>query len=180
MDPKHFDNLSRYLSDASSRRSIFTRIAGAAVAAVAFQMPGMAGARNKKKTSKKLALNTFGCVDVGKACRGKDANCCSGICEGKKPKNGKKDKSRCVDHNVLGCQVEQDQCAGAPAQCGSSTMGLCYRTTGNASYCGDLGSCFECKTDADCEAAGLLEGAACVICSECAQTGGTACFAAAP
>jgi hypothetical protein len=182
MDAPRFDRWTRSLTGFASRRSVLGLV-GAALGLAATRFPGITAPKKKqkKKTSKKLTRNSFGCVDVGKACRGNSDNCCSGICEGKKPKRGKKDKSRCVAHNVLGCQVEQDQCAGAPAQCGSNPMGLCYRTTGNASYCGVLGACFACKTDADCEAAGgFFEGAACVICSECALTSGTACFAAAP
>jgi hypothetical protein len=161
MDPKHFDNMTRYLTDASSRRSIFARIAGVAVAAVAVQMPGVAGARNKKKTNKKLALNTFGCVDVGKACRGKDANCCSGICEGKKPKKGKKDKSRCVAHNMLDCEAEADSCDSDVIACG--TNGYCLQTTGQASFCLTGATFFDCQKDTDCEP-DFGPGAACIAC----------------
>lgn len=180
MDGTQFDNMTRFLTDASSRRSVLGRISGAAWAAVAVRRPETAEAR-KKMRKKKPSFNEYGCVDVGKACRGKDAHCCSGICQGKKPKKGKKDKSRCVAHNVLNCQAGQDQCAGIPAQCGSSPMGLCYRTTGNASYCGVAGGCLECQTDADCVAqGGFGQDAACVVCPDCPGDLTTACFAAAP
>jgi hypothetical protein len=177
MDFTRFDRWTRALTAATSRR---TTLIGLALGG--FALASRPNSATAGKKSKKLKRNAFGCVDVGNACRGKDGNCCSGICQGKKPKKGKKDTSRCIPHNVLGCQVEQDQCAGTPAQCGSNPMGVCYRTTGNASYCGVMGACFECKTDADCEAAGGFgAGAACVVCAnECAPTGGTACFAAAP
>lgn len=183
MDAPRFDRWTRSLTDTASRRSVLG-LAGAALGLAVTRFPGIATAKkkHKKKSPKKLTRNSFGCVDVGKACRGKDANCCSGICQGKKPKKGQKDTSKCVAHNVLGCQVEQDQCAGAPAQCGTSQFGLCYRTTGNAGYCGVDGGCLACQTDADCVAYnGFGQDAACVVCAdECAPTGGTACFAAAP
>jgi hypothetical protein len=176
MDTTRFDRWTRALTASASRR---TTLVGLTLGGFALANRPNSAAAGKK--SKKLKRNTYGCVDVGKTCRGNSGNCCSGICEGKKPKKGKKDKSSCVAHNALGCQVEQDQCAGAPAQCGFNPMGICYRTTGNASYCGVLGSCLACRTDADCVAHnGFGQDAACVVCSECALTGGTACFAAAP
>jgi hypothetical protein len=46
-----------------------------------------------KMKRKKLKHNQFGCVEVGNACRGNCANCCSGICQGKKPKKGRKTKA---------------------------------------------------------------------------------------
>jgi hypothetical protein len=171
MNGARFDRLSRTI----------TRRNGLGLLA-AFGLANIAAAQASAKKKKTLKKNEYGCVNVGGTCRGKDANCCSGICDGKKPKKGKKDKSRCVAHNVLGCQAGQDQCAGNSAPCGSGPMGFCYRTTGNAGYCGEAGGCLDCQTDADCVAhGGFGAGAACVVCQdECALTGGTACFAAAP
>ena len=51
--------------------------------------------RPEKKKNKKPKNNAFGCLNVGQACNGKNDKCCSGICDGKKPKKGKKDKSKC-------------------------------------------------------------------------------------
>jgi hypothetical protein len=121
-----------------------------------------ADAKRRHRThKKKLQRNAFGCVDVGKACRGDDTNCCSGICDGNKPKKGKKDRSRCVAHNTGGCQPDQDFCLTAQP-CG--TGGFCTRTTGAAGFClmPATGVCADCTKDTDCEAV-LGPGAACVV-----------------
>jgi hypothetical protein len=114
--------------------------------------------KKKKKRKQKLKRNAFGCVDVGQACRGNDANCCSGHCEGPAPKKGKKDTSTCVVGKV---QCELD--------------GICFRTTGNASFCGKSAECTACTNDADCDAEGFGPGAACIACISCDKDGGTAC-----
>jgi hypothetical protein len=46
--------------------------------------------------------------------RGKSGLCCSGIYEGKKQKQGKKDTSRCVAHDSGACQAGEDVCLGEP------------------------------------------------------------------
>jgi hypothetical protein len=178
MDGTHFDRLTRSLADRPSRRGLLRGLA-AALALATVRNLGLVEARNKHKTkgAKGLRRNAFGCVATGKACRGNDANCCSGICQGKKPKKGKEDTSKCVAHNVLECQAGQDSCPGEPIPCGAA--GACTITTGKASFCsaaGD-GDCVACRTDADCEAS-RGPGAACIVCpGNCPETA-TACFAA--
>jgi hypothetical protein len=180
MDDRRFDALARSLTRTSERRSLLRGVAATTLALAVTRISGVSGtvaARHKKKHKKKTKLvrNAFGCVDVGGKCRGNDANCCSGICQGKKPKKGKPDKSHCVAHNVLGCQVDQDACVEFPAPCG--TNGFCYRTTGNASFCGGGGgSCVvECSNDADC-AESWGPGSACIVCVVgCAYGHQTAC-----
>jgi hypothetical protein len=191
MDHGRFDRITRAFAAGSSRRSAVKTLGGSAVAlllgqlsfagegegsAATKEVDGERKKKGKKKGNKeKLKLNAFRCVDVGGKCRGNSANCCSGICQGQKPKKGKKDKSRCVAHNTGDCQDVQDVCLEVEVACGSG--GACLRTTGNASFCGDGGQCANCQTDSDCEAAGFLEGAACVVCSDCSQSG-VACFRA--
>lgn len=163
LDPTHFDRMTRSLTDASTRRSILTRLAGAAFAAVAIQLPSLAKARKKKR--KKPSVNAFGCLNVGQACGGNDGKCCSGICEGNKPKKGKKDKSRCIAHHTSSCQATDDFCEGTVTGCG--TGGACARTTGQASFCAMIGgpdACTSCRGDWDCEPA-LGPGAACIVCA---------------
>jgi hypothetical protein len=132
----------------------------------------------KKRNRKKPKLNAFGCVDVGGKCRGNSANCCSGICEGKKPKKGKKDKSTCLAHNVLDCPTGLDGCLESGVSCGMD--GVCWQTTGKASFCGTGdGGCFACQKDVDCEP-DFGPGAACTLCDgACPETGGLICRAAA-
>jgi hypothetical protein len=163
--------------DAWTRRQ-FGLAAGGLAAALLGIAPGTdTDARKKKRKKKKPQVNTFGCLDVGKACSGNDALCCSGVCQGKKPKKGKKDTSRCIAHNALDCQAGANSCAGGTVPCG--TAGACVVTTGTASFCsatGD-GDCVACQTDADCEAS-RGPGAACIVCpGNCPDTT-TACFAA--
>jgi hypothetical protein len=132
------------------------------------------------KRRKKLKRNEFGCVNVGDACRGKDKNCCSGICRGKKPKRGEKDKSRCVGHDAQGCQAGQIEqfCGGTDVVCTTSTgdtAGFCDTTTGNAGYCSGEGMCIPggCSKDADCIPV-FGKGAACVLCDFCDEGVGCA------
>jgi hypothetical protein len=162
--------------DAWTRRQ-FGLAAGGFAAALLGVVLGAGTEAKKKRRRKKPQLNAFGCLDVGQACQGNSGLCCSGICQGKKPKKGKKDTSRCVGHNGLDCQGGADSCAGGTVPCG--TAGACTRTTGAASFCsapGD-GDCVACQTDADCVAS-RGPGAACIVCpGNCPDTT-TACFAA--
>lgn len=166
-----FDILARRLTADLPRRSLILSALSVGVLRRA-GIPGPAAAkkRRRKLRNKKVRLNDFGCVNVGGACRGNDANCCSGICEGK---NAKKDKSRCVPHNVGICQPGQDDCAGVQVACGENAF--CLRTTGDASFCGGLGKCFACTRDPDCEPL-FGPGAACSVCADCES--GTICNAA--
>jgi hypothetical protein len=121
----------------------------------------------KKKRKTKLVFNQLGCIDVGQPCAGKAHLCCSGICEGKKPKKGKKDKRRCASHDVGGCLANQDSCETGAIACTTSAnkSGFCQQTTGGASYCAasGAGDCAACTKDADCEEA-FGPGAACIVC----------------
>jgi hypothetical protein len=157
MDGLRFDAMTRSLSQGSSRRRFLhglTAVLGLATAHV----PGAIRAGRRKK---KLKRNEFGCVDIGGKCRGKDGNCCSGICKGKKPKQGERDKSRCA---VGGCRAGQDSCTNVLA-CKSSTgfSGRCFTTTSNTGYCGVGSACIACADDTECVPE-LGPGAACVIC----------------
>jgi hypothetical protein len=177
MDASRFDWLTRTLTNPASRRVLVRSLTAAALGLAATRFPD--GSEAKKKRKKKLTRNAFGCVDVGGKCRGNSGNCCSGICTGKKPKQGQKDKSTCVAHNVGECQAGDDFCLGNNASCG--LFGTCLRTTGRGSYCGKAGGqCAECTRDTDCEA-DFGPGAACVVCAiECEDTGQTLCVSAAP
>ena len=172
MDATNFDDLIRSLTAGSYRRVVLRGIA-AALGVSAAQLPT---AITAKKRGKPLVLNGFGCVGVGGKCRGKDAVCCSGICEGKKPKKGEKDTSRCAAHDTGGCQAGHAPCTTQHVPCTTSAgaAGFCATTTGNAGYCttGTEGECFPCAKDADCrEVCGAA--AACIACLGCA--GGSSC-----
>jgi hypothetical protein len=177
MDDTRFDALTRSFAAGVSRRTILGGVL--ATVGLGALSPTVDAARKKKK-KKKLQLNAFGCVDVGKPCRGKDSKCCSDICQGKKPKKGKKDRSECVGHDESTCLRGQHlaECGGvANVDCLTSAglPGRCSTTTGNAGYCLTDGDCFPCKRDADCQAVAGPR-AACIPCAaECVATGGTAC-----
>jgi hypothetical protein len=179
MNASHFDRITSSLGAVGSRRVALRTAIGITVASGLARLGlGSATAKKKKRKHrrkwKKLQKNAFGCVNVGGACRGQDANCCSGICEGLPKYGSKKDTSRCVAHNVLDCSVGEDTCGPGSVACG--TNGLCYQTTGQASFCGNPGACFACQKDADCEPAFGGPGAACVVCADCAQPGNTLCL----
>jgi hypothetical protein len=175
MDARRFDAWTQQLPvNPLPRRLALQASAGVGLGVLATRLPLLADARKHhkkgKKRKKKLQFNAFGCVDVGKPCRGSDDNCCSGICEGT---NGKKDHSRCAPHNVGVCQSGQDDCAGVQVACGKDA--LCLRTTGNASFCAGLGQCASCTRDPDCEPL-FGPGAACSVCAGCET--GTICNSA--
>jgi hypothetical protein len=179
MDASTFDRLARFMTASPSRRAAVQILAGLLVIGSwrgVSDAPGALAKRKKrkKKNKQKLVFNAFGCVDVGKACRGNSANCCSGICEGTVPKKGKKDTSRCIAHNEGACQAGDDFCQGTTVTCGSS--GFCVRTTGNGSFCGKSAPCTVCSKDTDCDEAEFGPGVACIVCAGC---GGTACSVAA-
>ncbi len=176
MENRHFDDLVRGL--ALPRRSL---LAGALALAVS-QLDLASGAgkkrkRRKPKSKPKPKPNEFGCLELSDPCR-TSAQCCSGICE------GKKGKKRCRSHDTGGCQpgAEPQECSGEEMDvvCTTSAgkQGICGTTTGNAGYCLATGTCFDCRTDADCKAA--LGGQfgpqlACVRCADCDEFGGTIC-----
>ena len=94
----HIPDLQRALRDPSfaplPSRTVSRRAAlvGLSTMLPARTMLGIsdAGARKKHKHKKrnKPDNNAFGCLNVGQHCNGKDDKCCSGICDGKKPKKG--------------------------------------------------------------------------------------------
>jgi hypothetical protein len=184
MDATRFDGLARSFSQSVPRRRAAVLLSAVGLGVLAGGPAILEAKKNKKKKKKKLKRNDFGCVNVGGKCRGKDNNCCSGICQGKKPKKGEKDKSKCKAHDESTCLAGQTEpiCGGiADTECVASDgeIGECFTTTGNAAYCARDGDCFPCKKDADC--IGVCgPSAACVPCAEeCAETGGTACLGAA-
>jgi hypothetical protein len=172
MNAPRFDRLTHALTAGASRRGILHGLASAGLGLMVFKTSVAVEAR--KKRAKKIKRNSFGCVDVGLACRGNSDNCCSGICQGKKPKKGKKDRSRCVAHDAGICLLEPGVCAETYTGCGP--LGVCGLTTGKACFCAAInGLCSVCQKDADCVALGWGLGAACLVTDGCPETGGTFC-----
>jgi hypothetical protein len=165
MDQHRMLTLTRALARVPSRRDVLRGLAGVGLGFGAFRLPDATGA---KKRSKKPPLNAFGCLNVGQKCRGKDSTCCSGHCQGKKPKKGQKDKSTCIAHNTGGCTVERSACFTGNQSSLCGPQAVCLATTGNAPFCAAAtftqeANCRVCRTDQDCEAAGFGLGAACVV-----------------
>jgi hypothetical protein len=156
MDAARFDALVRSLSLGSNRRRVLRGVAATVLGQVALVGVGIGGGQTAQGRKRKFKKNRFGCIDVGEKCYGRDGKCCSGICDGE----GR--RSRCVAHNVGGCAADDSSC---PESIPCGTDGECYRTTGKAGFCAQIGTCdcHPCKKDKDCE----LEfgaGAACIIC----------------
>ncbi len=187
MDANQFDHAVRAIQSGVQRRRVLGSFFAASLAAPLLGFASSSGVdakrKKRRKNRKKIKRNSFGCVDVGQKCYGKSEVCCSGICEG----TGK--TSKCAAHNELTCTDTSGTCREAPAStCG--TDGSCFTTTGNAPFCGKLGTCdcAPCAKDADCEAEHGV-GAACIQCAgsdfyQCTNvngsTKGTACVPAAP
>ena len=197
MDNRRLDTLARHLAPPSSRRLVVSRLTASLLSFAGIRLPNEAGAkphkRHGKRKKKPLRFNEFGCLNVGARCRGKDDLCCSGICHGKKPRKGAKDKRRCVAHHVAGCTVARDICTtdNKPlSRCNPANMdAYCATTTGNGPFCANFGLplgavCQVCVRDVDCLAFGYPPGSACVligggVCNQCIAEGteGRACVA---
>lgn len=177
MDTTQFDRLARELSGVTSRRTTLGAVTlGALSLVTAVHLPEVSAKKRRRKTP---PLGAFGCLNVGTKCRGNDMLCCSGICSGKKPKKGQKDKRVCAAHDTGGCEAGQGSAfcggnAGGGRGCTTATgaFGICQTTTGNAGYCraGDVE--VACTRDADCQPL-LGPHAACIVCAGAA--GGTIC-----
>ena len=201
MNANRFDELFRSLASGSarSRRGVLAGLTSGLLAALPLALSEDAEAKKKqgkkkkkKKTKQPLssplpsplpppALNAFGCVDVGQACRGDSTLCCSGICD--------PGTSSCAAHNTGICFADSNSCTlGAAVKCDPSNPScICTLTTGNAGFCADFthadpfsAICRFCSVDTDCHAE-FGPGAACVVlggsCTPyCADTGRTACL----
>jgi len=198
MDDLRFDAVTRSFSEGAPRRVFLhalSAVLGLSVVGIRRDVRAKKGkAKNRKK--KAPAFNAFGCLNIGAKCRGNAALCCSGICQGKKAKKGKKDKSKCVAHNTSTCTLPSNVCfTGSKDVSTCNTNGICTATTGNAPFCANLASispssCRACSKDQDCEALGFGLGSACVVLtggacdtpgSNCAgvnDSNGTACLPA--
>ena len=169
MNAVHFDRLTRRLRHLSSRRG-FLRGGAVAAGLAAMRASDVFAGKRKNKKKVKLNRNQYGCVNVGGKCRGRDKNCCSGVCDGKKPGKGEKDTSRCKAHDTGvreggggGCRA-QDESLLEDVPCMTTAGredGLCWRTTGNAGHCGFGTACVPCRKDRDCVGA-CGAGAACI------------------
>jgi hypothetical protein len=172
MDGTQFDHMIREFT--RSRRSLL----GGGLAAVTGRLVGPAVEARKhrkgeKRKGKKVRPNEFGCLELGNPC-GSAADCCSGICE------GKKGKRRCGAHDTGGCVAGSTSisCGGADVACiaAPGEAGLCATTTGNAGYCRSAFYDYPCQTDFDCQTVNggrLGPRAACIRCA--VAVGGSIC-----
>jgi hypothetical protein len=193
MDQRHVDVLKRFLTSTPSRRHLLAGLASLGLGLRAARLPGSADAkknRHPKAKTPKPVFNEFGCLDVGQPCRGNHALCCSGVCQGKKPKHGNPDKRICAAHHARSCSPRRDYCDLAQAPVNNlcnlpADTAFCVVTTGKAAFCASLLGfdaeihCQDCAKDADCEALGFPPGSACVAlsgrCTAC-ETVNRACL----
>jgi hypothetical protein len=207
MDDRYFDALTRRLTTARvCRRTIVGILASGAIAWSRGGTNITSARKRKQKKQKKRkqqkqrppVLNAFGCVAIGLPCRGDSALCCSGICQGAPPRQGKPDTSVCIAHNAANCSPERGFCAtGDDKRSVCGTSGICVATTGNAGFCAsdDNNSpeinCRVCGSDADCVAQGFPPGSACAVltggfcvgennCVDVNGSNGTACLVPDP
>ena len=182
MDVDRFHALLRSLSEMPSRREVLRSLIGAGVGLGLLRPPVTTEAKKKGKKPKKRIRLRRRQAEVP----GKNRTCCSGICQGKKPKKGKKDRSRCVAHNAGFCAADSDSCSvGTDVACNPGNPScFCTLTTGNAGFCaafrggpaGTAGSVVRTPT----ARRSFGEGAACLLlggaCTPlCGLTGRTAC-----
>ncbi len=203
--PHRFASKARSWTNIPSRRELMRALAGGSLAAVVGwprsapevvaknnnrQKHRKSGKNKHQVTGPRLPVNRFGCLDIGQPCRGSNANCCSGICQGGRPKRGRPDTSTCVSHDTGSCTPAMDVCAvDIKVPCNPNNKNaFCALTTGNAGFCGDLpiltattpaNPCRTCSLDTDCQAE-FGAGSACVVfggacAGSCPDTGGTGC-----
>lgn len=134
----HFDRMTRTLTDAFTRRSVLTRLGGAAFAAVALQLPGVAEAKKKKR--KKCG-----------PCRTKK----KGKCKGTKP-----DDTACNGDGkcFAGACIPRPTCLASASACtqpaaGACCSGICSAAHGDLCLFSDIGE--PCYTGSDCNGAPL-------------------------
>lgn len=176
MDARRFDQLTRHLLGARTRRAVFGGIAALSLAGPLGLSHDASEAKKRRRKRKKrkpkpmqdaAPPNAFGCINVGDLCQSAD-QCCSGICE------GKQGKRTCRAHGSGGCQAAEIcnvfDAEGIPCTTGSGVLGRCGTTTGNAGYCVGAGDCRPCTRDADCHAI-CGPQAACVQCAEACNVG---------
>ncbi len=132
------------------------------------------GKRRKHRNTVTIKRNTFGCVNVGNACK-RSGQCCSGIC------TGKQGKQRCRAHDQSTCQPGPVCNAGDDVPCltVAGDVGTCLTTTGRAGYCSGGGGCFACTRDTDCVPI-CGPQAACLACPDCIPSDGTQTVYAGP
>lgn len=156
MDGSQFDNGIR--SIAESRRSLLAVVLAATAARLGVSATDARKKRKpKKRKPKKAAPNEFGCLEVGDPCKNA-AQCCSGICEGKK----------CRSHDTGTCnQKGPEICVIDPPlslTCDNDATCRCFATTAGSIACTRFEpavSCVECQRDPDCEAQGFPTGTVC-------------------
>lgn len=178
MSPATIDALSRRTAVLTRRTALGVALSGmvGTIVVADSEAKNNQQRRRRRKQKNKAVPNAFGCLNVGDRCDGTNLQCCSGICQKAKGGKGKVRKSFCAAHDEGSCRQDQDICLGddeAAAQC--DIDGVCFRTTGQAGFCGRVasGNCFACRTDTDCATA-FGAGAACVVCNDCEdEAGGT-------
>jgi len=143
---------------------------GSALAFASARITGTAGASRSCPRP-----NAYCCLNVGQKNCGNGALRCSGICQDRRPRKGKRDKRKCVSHDAQIFQPTDDSYTEPAVLCGK---GLRNCTTGNAGFCGKSDVCGVCSKDADCEAMSG-QGAACVVGATRPLTGYIDCYARA-
>jgi hypothetical protein len=184
MDEHRMTVWIRALGGFPSRRDLLRGLGAAGLTLGSTQFSADVDAKKKhkgkhKKRRKKVeqladAPNAFGCIDVGDLCQN-DAQCCSGICD------GKQGKKTCRAHHTGTCQQGgEGHCVDPdPSRwsCNGTSDCACLRTTAGSDACvADAPSgfdyCSDCVRDSDCEAIGYPEGSVCLPLIEgyCATT----------
>ena len=143
MDRQAFDDLTRWLARARSRRKV-VRGSGAAVLGVFW------GLATWNRAAAVCKSNRQRCQDGGE--------CCSGTCK------RKKGKKRCrATPGARGCTIEH----ACGAACPGDPNGFCALRLNDKPFCFIIGKCEACTSDADCiEFSGGNPKARCVQCPE--------------
>ncbi|MGH2617342.1 MAG: hypothetical protein ACRDJC_19085 [Thermomicrobiales bacterium] len=149
MEGARFDRLIRLLTPSVARRQT---LLGLLLGAFALGR-GMGAAASP------------GCKTNGARCR-RNTQCCSGTCKGKR----KKGKRNCrPTPGARGCTID-DGCHSSIVTCaGPGTF--CGVTLAGKPFCGNIGACTACDSNAECETLLNEPGARCVSCPEGCSAG---------
>jgi hypothetical protein len=136
MDERRFDNLSRILGSAETRRRALKMLGGSGLAVLLARLSvGESGAA---------------CRKAKKSCR-RDGQCCSGRCK----KGRCKGNAKAVVNECVGAEP------GTPTPCAGGNGCFCVTTITGEPFCGNAGDCSGCSADADCDAI-TGPGSACI------------------
>jgi hypothetical protein len=166
MDGIRFDSLAKTVASARTSRQGLLRLALGA--GVAMAVPGRAAAQ-PVEAEKSCRPDGSPCIPQG------TGDCCSGKC--RRIGGG---VGRCrATRAAAGCTVRDNSCAPRSADggvpCPNDASGRCFILDNGRPFCGRAATCFDCRSNAQCNRRFNRKRGRCIRCNNCRRTGRRAC-----